>query len=83
MLSRVLRAVALVALGALALWGGIRVFQMPNQSDLSVVFIVRLAFLPIPIPTGFFKSTYFWGGALCLLGAVLGTTGFVRFGKRS
>ena len=60
--------ILLLVLGSLIIWGGVNVWEIPPKSEIKVFYIVRVGFIPLPLPIGVFKSPKFWGGVLCLLG---------------
>lgn len=65
--------VVLLTLAAGLFFAAVRVFQMPARSDVAIFYVVRVWFLPLPLPLGLLKTPHFWALVLAIGGIFVGT----------
>lgn len=71
----------LLALCAALLAVGYHIFQIRPDSDVVIFRIVRIWFLPLPLPLGLFTSPHFWGVVVMLLGVAVGASAVKALGR--
>jgi hypothetical protein len=70
-MKKFFHAVALLALSALVGIGADYIWQIPHNSDIAIFYMLKIGFIPIPVPVGLFTSPHFWGGLLYVLAGII------------